>query len=355
MNRAVYIVSAGARTPLGLDAASSAAAVRGAISAARDHPFLVDQVGDPMPAALDAELDPRVMGPERLVALASAALREACVPLAATGASGHPVPLYLALPEYRPGFDERDAGVVRANVAATPELPVTISSVTVAPLGHAAGVAAIAKGIQQIETGACDACLVGGVESYFHFDTMEWLDANLQLAGTVSRSGFVPGEAAGFSLLMSGEACDRHGVSGLARVRSAGTAREQNLIKTPDTCVGEGLTAAVRTAVNPLTEDSQTINAVICDVNGERYRGEEWAFVCLRLGQYFDDPAAYESPADCWGDVGAASGPLFAMLACRAAARGYAKGPNTLIWASSERGLRGAALLDTRDLLQIQS
>ncbi len=56
---------------------------------------------------------------------------------------------------------------------------------------------------EQIQQGAFEACLVGGVDSYFHPDTMEWLDANRQLAGAVSRSGFVPGEGAGFCLLMT--------------------------------------------------------------------------------------------------------------------------------------------------------
>lgn len=299
-----------------------------------------------MPGALDPEIDPRIMGVQRLLALARPALIDACEPLAAAGISGLAVPVYLALPEFRPGFSDRDAEAVRAGIAATSELPIGITAVAVAPMGHAAGLAAIAKARSQIETGACDICLVGGVDSYFQSDTMEWLDANLQLAGAVSRSGFVPGEAAGFSLLMSEDACSRYGVPAMARVRSAGTARESNLIKTADRCLGKGLTETVQNVVAVLDDGTQTVNAVICDVNGERYRAEEWAFVCLRLAQYFDDPAAYDSPADCWGDVGAASGPLFAMLACRAAARQYAKGRNTLIWASSEGGLRGAALLE---------
>ena len=44
--------------------------------------------------------------------------------------------------------------------------------------------------------------------------------------------------------------------------------------------------------------------------------------------EYFDDPAAYDSPADCLGDMGAASGPLFAMLACRATVRRIRQGPD---------------------------
>ena len=45
--------------------------------------------------------------------------------------------------------------------------------------------------------------------------------------------------------------------------------------------------------------------------------------------------------------MGAASGPLFAMLACQAFARGYSNGPRTMLWASSEGGRRGAAVLES--------
>src|SRR5581483_8957532 len=131
----------------------------------------------------------------------------------------------------------------------------------------------------------------------------------------------------------------------LARVLSVTVGRETKLIKTSEICLGEGLTSTVREAVKDLRSRGQSINAVICDMNSERYRGEEWGFVCLRLPGCFDDPTGYLSPADCWGDVGAASGPLFLVLVCQAAARGYVKGPRTLLWASSESGLRGAAVI----------
>ncbi len=115
--------------------------------------------------------------------------------------------------------------------------------------------------------------------------------------------------------------------------------------ETDDLCVGAGLTQAVDAACSEL--GSQRISDVFCDVNGERYRAEEWGFVCLRSAHYFDDPTDYRSPAGIWGDMGAASIPLFAMLACRASARGYARGPNALLWASSEGGQRAAVLVKT--------
>jgi 3-oxoacyl-[acyl-carrier-protein] synthase-1 len=312
-----------------------------------EHPFMIDQSGDPIPGVLDSELDPGLMGPERLIALAETALREACEPL--SNVQGHrlQLPVFLGLPELRPGFSQQDAEAVRIGLTRFEGLPIELSAVNVFTHGHAAGLSALAKATGQIRQGAFEVCLVGGVDSYFQSDTMEWLDENRQLAGAVSRSSFVPGEGAGFCLLMTDRARKQLGLSALARVLAVTIGKETKLIKTSDVCLGEGLTAVVQNAVAGLCSNYERINAVICDINGERYRSEEWGFVCLRLSQYFDDPTAYDSPADSWGDMGAASCPLFAILACQAVARGYAKGPRTLLWASSETGMRGAALLET--------
>ena len=346
MTGPIHIVATGARTPLGLQAASAAAAVRARISALKQHPFMVDSVGDLMPGAFDAEIAPHVIGTERMLILAETALREVCAPLESISASHTRLPLYIGLPEHRPGFSNKDAETLRTGIEQIQGLPIHFAEIKLFLKGHAAGFSALTAAIETIKKGRYDACLVGGVDSYFHPDTMEWLDANRQLVGAVSRSGFVPGEGAGFCLVMTEQACTRIGIKILACVREVGLGKETKLIKTTDMCLGEGLTATVRNAINSLHLPTEKINTIFCDVNGERYRSEEWGFVCLRLGQYFDDPAAYLSPAECWGDMGAASAPLFAMLACQAFERGYSEGSRTMLWASSESGERGVAVLD---------
>jgi 3-oxoacyl-[acyl-carrier-protein] synthase-1 len=347
MTTSVDIVATGARTPLGLRAAASAAAHRAGISAVGEHPFMIDRLGDAMSGALDSMLDPSLTGPRRLVALAETALREAAETIAAGRRPR--IPVFLGLPELRPGFTVSDADEVRIGIQQIEDLPIDILEIAVLPEGHAAGLKALAMATERIQQGVAEACLVGGVDSYFQAETLEWLDENRQLVSAGARSAFVPGEGAGFCLVMSDQARARVGLGALAHVSTVALGRESQLIKTSDICLGTGLTAVVQRAVGGLTLPAETINEVICDVNGERYRGEEWGFVCLRLPEYFDDPAAYWSPADCWGDVGAASGPLFAMLACHAAERGYAKGSRTLLWASSEGGLRSAVVVNTVD------
>jgi 3-oxoacyl-[acyl-carrier-protein] synthase-1 len=345
MESTAYVVSNGARTALGLRAASSAAAVHAAVSSAREHPFFVDQAGDPLIAAFDWRLDARVRGPDRLLALAESALQEACAPLRDVSRSLR-LPVYLALPELRPGFDRSDVETVRRGLAGLVDLPIHSTEVRAIPAGNAAGFAAFASAADTIERGEVQAALVGGVDSYLHSETLGWLDADLRIASAVSRSGFVPGEGAGFCLLANRTLCQRLGLPPLARVVTTHTGMEEKSMQTEAVCVGEGLAKTIQNACGDLA-DLGPIDDVICDINGERYRSQEWGFVCLHLPRQISNPTAYLCPANCWGDVGAASAPLFAMLACHAAAYGFAAGSRSLLWAGSDGGLRGAAVLDT--------
>src|SRR5262249_51799991 len=173
MASSIQIVGVGARTPIGLRAAPAAAAVRAGITGLGEHPHMVDCGGQPLPGALDAEIDPEGIGPERLLLLASSALREACEPLDNIRRQHVAVPVYLGLPELRPGFTERDAGAIRSGVSRFEGLPIRLSTVTPFIEGHAAGLSALAAAVRHLNQGTCEMCLVGGVESYFHADTME--------------------------------------------------------------------------------------------------------------------------------------------------------------------------------------
>lgn len=345
MSEPLYLISTGARTPLGLHSAAAAAAVRAAISSCAEHPFMIDQAGDPMAASMDALLEPDTPCKQRMMAMAQTALQEACLPLAENQAITE-LPLLFGLPEPRPGFNEEDAKWIGYQLSHNTELPVNISHHRAFMSGHSAALSVLDQARNEMAQGDYQACLIGGVESYFHPDTMEWLDKNRQLHGSVSRSGFVPGEGAGFCLIMTPSAAQQAGLKPLALITQTATAWETKLIKTQDINLGEGLTQSVRNTVAHLNPQQQRVNSIYCDINGERYRGEEWGFTCLKLAQYFDDPTGYWSPADCWGDMGAASGALFMTLATQAAQRGYAAGAQSLLWAGSENGLRASALLE---------
>lgn len=81
------------------------------------------------------------------------------------------------------------------------------------------------------------------------------------------------------------------------------------------------------------------------DLNGERDGTEEWGFAALRLSRALGEARLRPGGLTSWGDSGAASGALLAVLALEARWRGYARGPRSVLWARSEGGLRAAALL----------
>lgn len=185
----------------------------------------------------------------------------------------------------------------------------------------------------------------GGVESYFDADTIAWLARNDQLNTDDSRNGFSPGEAACFMALDNDAARRAMNRTSLGIVRGLGVAFETKLIKSEAVNLGEGLATAITGAGSSLSLPRDAPASIYCDINGERYRSEEWGMAALRLPAPLCG-ADYIAPAASWGDVGAASGPLFCALAVRSWARSYAPGPRSLVWAGSEAGLRSAVILE---------
>ncbi len=337
MSRAAHIVALAARTPIGLTAETTAAALRSGISGIVEHPFMVDPLGEPLRGALDAKLDPALLGWRRTLALAEAALHNLHQRLGAIGLGNQPAPVLLGLPESRPGWTANDAEAVCGRLG---------PNVHDVARGHAAGLYGLALARDQIAAGQIEWCIVGGVDSYFEADTLDWLVANRQLKTAETRSSFFPGEAAGFVAVASDDLVRRLGLPSLARVRGTASAQEPHVIKTEAINVGQGLTAAIQQACASLSPTAERIDDVYCDLNGERYRTEEWGFAVLKIHEHLVDGSAYTLSVSAWGDIGAASGSLFVALATRAWARRHASGPLALVWAGSEAGLRSAALLE---------
>jgi 3-oxoacyl-[acyl-carrier-protein] synthase-1 len=195
--------------------------------------------------------------------------------------------------------------------------------------------------------GAADACLVAGVDSYLEPETLEWLESCDQLhsAGRFNNAwGLVPGEGAAALLLMRKSVARQCGLDPLAEVLGTAATVEPHRIKTDSVCLGEGLTAAFRTALAALPP-GRKVSDVYCDLNGEPYRADEYGFACLRTREYFEAASDMVAPADCWGDVAAAGGVLHLMLACVAGHKRYAKGPFAFACGSAEMGERAAALI----------
>lgn len=342
----IYIGAVSARTPLGLNAKASAAAVRAGIDRIAEHPFMINKDGEPISSIIDSVLDPAVFGAERMAALATAALESLCEEIRPLSHVVSRVPLLIGLPEYRPGWNRETMAEFAYRIKTHPFGLKFDDTIETFPNGHASGIMALKRAQELIEHGIANLCIVGGVDSYFEPDTMEWLDEERRIIGEDRRSAFVPGEGAGFVAVTGNDLFGYFRDRSPARIRSISLAMESNLIYTDTICLGEGLSQAVRDALTPLSLPDEMVEVVYCDINGERYRAEEWAFAILRNPMGFTDPAGYELTTTYWGDVGAASVPLFLMLAVRSGRRGYAKGKRHMIWTSSNTGERGAVVFE---------
>ena len=350
---ALDIVAVGARTPVGITAEESAASVRAGICRAREFPF-IDARGEPVVLATDGALDTQLEGRDRMWALLETALGEVMRKSDEILRPGGVlrIRVLLALPEARPGFAEADAAWIAEAAARRVRASSRGAGVDVAigGRGHAGAIAAVETALREEHSRDDVLFLVAGNDSYVHTDTFLWLESQRRFAQSGVRGGFIPGEGAGCIALVTPRLRARLGVRPLAAVGGVATAQEKQVRGSEAGSSGAGLAQAVRAAMVGRALPAHAADTVYIDINGERYRSEEWGFAALKVPEAFKS-MQYRAPSDCWGDVGAAFGTLGAILAVRSYARGYARGPRSLVLAGSDGGLRGAMLiLDPRTL-----
>lgn len=345
------VLAIGAFTPVGGDARSTAAAVRAGLCGFSEHAYMIDTAGEPMRVAQVSGVDAGLRGAERLVALLAPALTEALADGLSpsrqkTGDHDGRIGVAIAWPPARPGGPDDAAGSTDAvRALCRDRLGARLGPFQLFASGHAGGFEALDQARAWLRAGQVDAVVVAGVDSYLAPETLEWLEAEEQLhgAGPLNNAwGFIPGEAAGALLLA--RAGDAASGGGWADVLAVGLGRESKLNKSGEVCIGEGLTQALRRALDEMPAGG-VIDNVVCDMNGEAYRADEYGFSGLRVRDRLRDPTDFLAPADCWGDVGAAGLPLHLLLAASACRKGHAKGPLTLLWGSSDGGGRGAAVI----------
>jgi 3-oxoacyl-[acyl-carrier-protein] synthase-1 len=345
-DNAICIIGAGAQTPVGRSLLASAAAIRCNISAAAEHPFMIDRHGEPMVVARVPWLDLKSSLDARITELAIDAAKEAVYPIAPRFASlRRHMHLYIALSaDY---LDDRVRRIIADRVAAGLELldegatSLGERLVRVAD-GHAAGLLALEHAVRDIEHGKVELALVGGADSWIGPERLESIDYAGRIHTVKDSWGFIPGEGAAFTLVTTGAIARRLGVEPLGEILSVACAGEEMLMATRTVCTGQGLTAAFVAAL----EGQPRVTHAFCDLNGEIYRAEEYGFAITRTGSAFENADRFTAPASVCGDVGSASGSLAVGLSIAAFARSAGEGPVHLAWSSSATTpLRAAAVL----------
>jgi 3-oxoacyl-[acyl-carrier-protein] synthase I len=341
MSRDVHVMAVQARTALGLCAASSSAAVRAGISRGGDHPFMVDQTGDPLRCCVDGSLDPYLQGAARMDAL----LRDVLQRLLETLDRGtiKSVLLWVVLPEPRPGWTKEDGRTLVRELARRPAFGGV--DFRLAKPGHAGGIDALQQAREAIRQGEVEVAGVAGVDSYLDAETIDWLQTDRRILNRETRASFIPGEGAGAVLVASSSVLRMLGRPSLTHIRGCGSAFELTAADPVAESLGTGLSAAVFQAATDAALGGVELTDIFCDLNGERAKTEDWGFTVLRH-PICEDPSRFVAPADLWGDLGAATGPTLVALTCAAWMRAWAHGPVSLCFASSDAGLRSAVVLE---------
>ncbi len=334
----IAIAAVGARTAVGYTAAPSAAAVRADIAHFNEHPSWVDQRGEPMVLAAAPEPPHNADIGERLLYLLDAALTdlESSLP----GPVG-PLPLVVALPVNRPGLDPGLAHRIVAALIRRHSDRLRLARCESLTAGQAGGLAAIIRGVELVRQGN-PLVVVAAADSWLHAETLEWLDRCGRLHAPAMPWGFVPGEAGGCCLIAGEQTLARHGLPCLGVIEAVGTGTEPHPLGSDTPCIGTGLTEALQAALAGIPK--QGVEAIYCDLNGERHRADEAGFALARISASLRDPDAMFVPATCWGDIGAAGGPLFVALAATAHQRNYARWRRALLFCSSDGPERTAIL-----------
>ncbi len=340
MTGAVYLVGAGAVTSVGIGLPAVMAALHAQINQFRQSArFPSVMTGQPLILARLESDDPDASDLTRLRQMALLAATEC----AAVIEGATPVPVFLSVPPERPGWGEAEIARLSGEILSMLPTPADVDRSRMVATGHHGGLAMMAEAAALIAQGEAQLCLVGGVESPGQ-PALDWLDRQGRLKGEDTPTGLVPGEGAGFVLLASEAFVAANPTLPHVVLQAAAQAEEPSPWYDGKPNTGDGLSQVLRQVLP--TKDSRA-DVTYCDQNGETWRTEEWSTAYLRTGASHGHPLDLRHPADCWGDVGAASGPLLAAMAWSDLNDAPAEGPHSaLVYCASDTNpFRSAVLL----------
>ncbi|MBJ6726998.1 TIGR02270 family protein [Geomesophilobacter sediminis] len=317
----VAITAMGLVTSLGLDAASSLAAIRSGLANFSEHETVLvecDQYGTELCGATIARLPhnicPRdLQGADRSIALLSRAITE-CT----EGIPNHLRQRALWLVSAGSSPDPR--APVPLLLAAHPEISVHIPQKKNEPdsqLGRCLFFEDLIQAAEALQKRAVELAFIGCVDSLCGTEILELLLEEDRLKSRMDNpEGIVAGEAAGVFALELASSAARRGAAPLGFIDSWGGGIEPcpwNSSKSEFSAVG--LSEALNKTVPPIDSNGgRQLIHVVADLNGNGKRSQEWALAASRV---FVGKAETEllHPADCTGDCGMAMGAVLLATA----------------------------------------
>jgi 3-oxoacyl-[acyl-carrier-protein] synthase I len=303
---------------VGLTADESCAAIRCGINNFRETRFAGDDGEWLVGSAV--ELTEPVRGTAKLARMAALAIRE-CFATAAEEPARIPVLLCIAETE-RPGSFEALSHVLLQDIEQEIGFRLHPHSRVISQ-GRVGGVMALLQARRMLTKGHCATAMVVGVDTFLSGATLAAYDRQDRLLRRDNSNGFIPGEAAGAVRL----ALPQESVAAPLSVCGLGFAREPAPLGSGRPLRGEGLAQAIRAALGEGGIILKDCDTRIADMNGEQYRFKEAALAVTRMLRERKIMFSLWHPADCIGEVGAATVPAMLAMLFAGARKDYLPGP----------------------------
>ena len=338
MSATVTIIGTGLVTAVGWNAAASCAAIRG-------------KVKNPVQTAY-AQASGEWITAYRIPSVTCAGLRHALVEWASSAvvealdvlpesAQLARIPLLLCLAEndraWRP---YRHGDELLRDISAATCLSFHPASAVIERGRVSVGVA-LATAQDLLRSKSVDAVLVAGVDSLVSSSMLAHFDSRGRLLAKRNANGFIAGEAAGALLVATADT-----MAGGMTLSGVGFGVETATIETGGALRADGLTTAIRNALDQAGCQMHDIGFRLGDLSGEQYYFKEAALALARTLRRRRAQFDLWHPAECVGEVGAAAGAVAVAVAKAAFDKSYALGSSALIHLANDSGERSAIVLE---------
>jgi len=343
MSGHLEILDAGMVTAVGLDRASSCAAMRGKLDGFQETRF-VGSSGDWLTGA-PVPLPRNWIGVKRLAHLAAGAIHDV---FDSSPEARDQCSLILCLAEDgRPGNLTPDGAKLASLIGDIINITAKAKTRVIAH-GRPSGIVALQQAQSILQREETPYVLIVGVDSYLSGVSVAHYLANERLLTGDNANGFIPGEAAAAVLVSATH-------PGALALGGIGLTREEAFIYNALDEDGQhkplradGMTSAYSLALEQAGTTMAGIDYRIADLIGEQYFFKQSALAALRLERGRKEFQDLWSPAESLGNIGAAVVPMMIGMALTAQQKGYSGGTPVLIEASGDDGACGAAVFHER-------
>lgn len=335
--QALAIHATGMVTGVGLDTASSCAAIRAAIDNFQETRFM-DSGGEWIQGC-EVPLEQPWRGTRKLAKMLAMALQE-CATEAGIKLEDVPVLICVAEKE-RPGRVENLGN--RVFFETQQELDIRFHEQSnIVQHGRVGGLVAMLQARKMIYEQGATQVIIAGVDSLLNAPAINAYEEQDRILTSQNSNGFIPGEAA--SAVAVSKPADQPEPQLMCL--GLGFGQEEATIDSEEPLRAEGLSQAVANAFREAKKSMNDMDFRIVDVTGEQYWFKETSLVLSRFLRVHKEGFPLWNPTDCVGEVGAAFHGVALGYAKMAYKKGFDDGNNLLIHNSNDDGRRGAAVLN---------